>query len=72
VAAAVVESRNLWRRYAFDASSSTAPPGVTLIALEAAATVGTMTLRLDGPTGLAADEGYRATIDAVREQGRSV
>jgi len=71
-AAALVESRYAWRGYAFDTSGATAPPGVTLIALQAAATVGTVTLRLDGPTGLAADEGYRATIDAARERGRRV
>ena len=72
VAAALVESRYAWRGYACDTGSGTAPPGVTLIALQAAATMGTVTLRLDGPSGLAADEGYRATLDAARERGRRV
>jgi hypothetical protein len=71
-ATALVESRYAWRGYAFDAGGGTAPPGVTLVALQTGATMGTVTLRLDGPAGLAADEVYRTAIDGVRERGRRV
>lgn len=71
-AAALVESRYAWRGYALTPGDAATPPGVTLVALQTGATMGTVTLRVDGPDGLAADEGYRATIDAARERGRRV
>lgn len=71
-AAALVESRYAWRGYALAPGDAATPPGMTLVALQAGGTIGTVTLRLDGPDGLAADEGYRATIDAARERGRRV
>jgi hypothetical protein len=69
-ASALVESRYTWRGYAL--SGNATQHGVTLIAMQRELTLGTLTLRLDGPAGLAADEVYRATIDAVRERGRRV
>jgi hypothetical protein len=71
-ATALVESRYAWRGYALDTGGTMAQSGVTLIALQTGATMGTVTLQLDGPAGLAADAGYRATIDAVRARGRRV
>ena len=43
-----------------------------MIAAEAGLTVGTLTLRLDGPGGLRADESYGVQIDAVRATGKRV
>jgi hypothetical protein len=71
-ATALVESRYAWRGYSLEPGGAATPSGVTLVALQTGATLGTVTLRLDGPAGLAADEGYRATIDAVRARGRQV
>lgn len=71
-AAALVESRYAWRGYSLQPGGAATPPGVTLVALQTGATLGTVTLRLDGPAGLAADEGYGATIDAARARGRRV
>ena len=71
-AAALVESRYAWRGYFVATDGAAALPGVTLIATEGARTMGTLTLRVDGPAGLAADESYREAIDAVRHAGRRV
>ncbi|MGH7555969.1 MAG: N-acyl amino acid synthase FeeM domain-containing protein, partial [Longimicrobiales bacterium] len=46
--------------------------GATLIAAEREAIVGTLTLSLDGPDGLAADGSYGDAVDAVRRAGRDV
>ena len=70
--ASLVESRYAERGYSLCADDSGLPPGVTLIATGGDAIVGTVTLRLDGPNGLAADESYRDTVDAVRRTGREV
>lgn len=71
-ATALVESRYAWRGYSLESGGTATPSGVTLVVLQTGATMGTVTLRLDGSAGLAADEGYGATIDAVRERGRRV
>lgn len=47
-------------------------PDLTLIATERGSAVGTLTLRLDGPALLRADESYGEEIDAARSQGRRV
>jgi hypothetical protein len=43
---------------------------VTLIAEAGAATVGTMSVRLDGPRGLLADDIYSTELKAIRSPGR--
>jgi hypothetical protein len=49
-----------------------APQAFTIIVSDPRATLGTVTLRLDGHAGLQADESYRTTLDEVRSAGRLV
>lgn len=65
-ATTLVESRYAARGYLLKSDDDGLQPGVTLIAAEREAIVGTLTLRLDGPEGLAADRSYADAIDAVR------
>jgi hypothetical protein len=71
-AAALVESRYAWRGYQVADLARATDSELMLIAGEGGATVGTLTLRLDGPEGLRADESYREHIDAVRAVGKGV
>jgi hypothetical protein len=71
-AATLVDSRYAARGYRLIADDDERRPGITLVAAEADAVIGTLTLRIDGPHGLAADESYAATIDAVRQAGGGV
>lgn len=71
-AATLIESRYMARGYCLSADDRELRPGVTLIATERDALVGTLTLGLDGERGLAADESYGDAIDAVRRAGRGV
>jgi hypothetical protein len=76
----LVARRYAWRGYAVDARPIGAlQPGgvrrreVTLIASDSVGeTVGTMTLRLDGPGGLLVDAAYGAELAAMRTEGRRV
>jgi hypothetical protein len=70
--ATLVESRYAARGYLVSGDDGELPPGVTLIAAESEAIIGTLTLRFDGPLGLAADESYADTIDTVRHAGGGV
>jgi hypothetical protein len=65
-AAALVESRYAARGYRLELEDGAVRPGATLIASEHDAIVGTVTLSLDGPAGLAADGSYGDAIAAVR------
>jgi len=65
-AATLVESRYAARGYLLSADDGGLRSGVTLVAAERDAIIGTLTLRFDGPEGLAADKSYGAAIDAVR------
>lgn len=76
-AAALVESRYASRGYRVAGDrvpgcSSAGAAELTLLAAAAGAAVGTLTLRLDGPGGLRAEETYRDVIDAARAVGRRV
>jgi hypothetical protein len=71
-AAELVESRYAERGYLLARDDDGPRPGATLIAAEREAIVGTLTLNLDGPDGLAADLGYGDAIDAARRAGRKV
>jgi len=76
----LVARRYAWRGYAVDARPIDSPaPGepprreITFISSDRAGdTVGTMTIRLDGPDGLLVDEAYGAELAALRAEGRRV
>ncbi len=70
--ASLVESRYAARGYAVSGDDGGLPPGVTLIAAGGDAIVGTMTMRFDGPRGLAADASYGDALDAARRAGGDV
>jgi hypothetical protein len=67
-AASLVESRYSWRGYAVQPDDRAA--AITVVATRHTSTVGTLTLRADGPAGLAADEGYREALTLARKAGR--
>lgn len=71
-AAALVESRYASRGYRVADLARAHESELMLIADQDGATVGTLTIRLDGPKGLRADESYREHIDAVRAVGKGV
>lgn len=71
-AATLVESRYAARGYRLSADDGEPRPGVTLIATERAAIVGTLRLGFDGTDGLAADASYGDAVGAVRRAGRDV
>lgn len=69
-ATGLVESRYAWRGYTvtpYEGATAT-----TLVAKQDGSAVGTLTLRIDGAAGLAADESYGAVIAAARATGRRV
>ena len=75
----LVRRRYGWRGYdVVAADDDGAPPRssvlheFTIIALDRATTLGTVTLRLDGPAGLQAAKSYGTTIDEVRSTGGRV
>lgn len=75
----LVERRYAWRGYALNHAARELPGHaapeaheITLLAHDDHATLGTLTLRLDGPHGLRAEEGYAETIATVRAEGRRV
>jgi hypothetical protein len=70
--ATLVESRYAARGYLLSGDDGGSRSGITLIAAESNAIIGTLTLRLDGPHGLAADESYGDAIDPVRHAGGGV
>lgn len=67
-AASLVESRYAWRGYTVQPHDRVS--AITVVATRDADTVGTLTLRADGPAGLAADEGYREALNLARKAGR--
>jgi hypothetical protein len=71
-AAALVDARYGGRGYRVSAEDGERHPGITLIATEGDTIIGTLTVRLDGPQGLSADENYGDAIDAARRSGRGV
>jgi hypothetical protein len=71
-AAALIEARYASRGYRVADPACVSESDLMLIAAQGGATVGTLTLRLDGPEGLRADETYREHVDAVRATGKGV
>jgi hypothetical protein len=65
-----------WRSYLSARTNSAAALDdrrtVTLVAETGRAIVGTLTIRLDGPRALLADESYSAHVSALRSEGRRV
>jgi hypothetical protein len=59
-----------WRGYAVDAAERHEANKITLYAETGGVVVGTMSLCLDSPTPLPADENFRDKLDALRDQGR--
>jgi N-acyl amino acid synthase FeeM len=72
-ASKLVAERYAWRGYIPPTrDSSDDDRAITLIAETGGTTVGTMTVRLDGPQGLRVDENYPDQVSALRSQGRKV
>ncbi len=59
-----------WRGYAFEPAQFQDPNKITLYAETGGAVVATMSLCLDSPILLPADENFRDLLDALRGQGR--
>jgi hypothetical protein len=58
------------RGYKTSAEASAMPNVVTLLALDQGETIGTISVSLDTPRGLLADDLFRDELDALRSQGR--
>jgi hypothetical protein len=59
-----------WRGYAFEPNRHLEPNKITLYAETGGVVVGTMSLCLDSPVMLPADENFGDRLDALRAQGR--
>jgi hypothetical protein len=75
----LVRERYSWRGYdvGIPGEHKAPPEGpvsheITFVAADDRATLGTITLGLDGPSGLHADETHRDAVDAARARGRRV
>jgi hypothetical protein len=75
----LVRKRYSWRGYDVgipkDSKATASGPvsrQITFVAADDRYTLGTITLGLDGPSGLHADETHRDAVDAARAQGRRV
>jgi hypothetical protein len=68
----LIRSRYSSRGYAVSDLPTSPTSELTLLATEAEDAVGTLTLRLDGPDGLRADDTYADQIDAARTAGRRI
>jgi hypothetical protein len=69
-ASLLIRKRYGWRGYAVDAGARYETNRITLYAETAGVVVGTMSLCLDSPSLLPADENFGAELDALRAQGR--
>jgi hypothetical protein len=77
-ACGLVSKRYAWRGYQFERADDGAVHRtsdqtnleITFVAATAEATIGTVTLRLDGPLGLRAEEAHREAIQSVRSADR--
>ena len=68
----LVQRRYAWRGYQIDAPTQMQPNRITLSAYDGEATVATISVGLDSPTGLFVDELYRGEVQALRRAGRHV
>jgi hypothetical protein len=71
-AALLLESRYASRGYRAEGLDAISAADRIHIAVLEGETIGTLTLRLDSPAGLRADESYGAELHAARAQGRGV
>ena len=71
-AASLLRSRYASRGYVVSGLDARPASELTLIATESERPMGTLTVRLDGPAGLRADESYAEQLDAARSRGRRV
>jgi hypothetical protein len=70
-ATVLIEARYGWRGYAVTGADERGRDGGSMLVATCGAMIaGTLTLRVDGPGGLEADDGYGAAINAVRARGR--
>lgn len=69
-ASLLIKKRYSWRGYFIDTPLSHEPNRISLVADTKGKTVGTMTLCLDGDSGLPADENFGDKLDELRAQGR--
>lgn len=67
----LVEKMYSWRGYDTEVLEKD-PNKITLVAHQGNDIAGTVTLGLDGPTGIVVDELYKAEVDKLRGQGRKV
>ncbi len=71
LASRLLENRYMWRGYqAVTLPTDETVHRFTLVAVEHDVTIGTITVSMDGPTGLAADDAFMHELTALREQGR--
>lgn len=70
-ASLLIEKMYSWRGYKADGLDHD-PNKITLVAYQDDRVVGTMTLGLDSPNGLAADQLYKTEVDQLRAQGRKL
>ena len=71
-AKALVRMRYAWRGYEASDSDPLSEREITFVVSSAAAMLGTLTLRLDGPRGLSAEAAYGDVIGSFRAAGHRV
>jgi len=68
-ASMLISKMYAWRGYVGTHSLTDDPNRITLTAVDQGETVGTLTIGIDSPIGLMADQIYRQEMDAHRERG---
>ena len=68
----LVRMRYAWRGYEAGDSDRPSDCDITFVVTSTAATLGTLTLRLDGPQGLSAEAAYGDVIESFRSAGHRV
>jgi N-acyl amino acid synthase FeeM len=68
----LVRRRYAWRGYGTGESDLPSEREITFVVSSTAATLGTLTLRLDGPQGLSAEVAYGDVIESFRAAGHRV
>lgn len=69
----LIQERYGWRGYqTVSLPADQTANRITLTAIEGHETIGTITVGLDGPTGMNCEEAFSAEIDALRASGRRV
>lgn len=71
-ASLLIQKMYSWRGYAADSPAAHDPNRITLVANQGDVMIGTLSIGFDSPSGLLADEMYKAEIDTLRAQGSQV